>query len=146
MKKYSFLLLIIGIVVLVITQQKFVMPLVMDVAKSDTFLVQSKDDASQFAISSSLTEIAFKHCNSYIQSELGSDTKILFPKKPINTWSLGNYQYVVNAEINITRAASTNAETKKYACRITYKNGDNQDGVNEFDNWAIDGLSGIENT
>ena len=145
MKKYSFLLLALGLVALVVTQQKLIMPLVMDVVKSDTFLVQSNDNASQFSISSSLTDIAFKHCNEYIQTELGTDTAIQFPKKPINTWSLGNYQYVVNAEININ-GDKTDKVTKKYACRITYKNGDDQAGVNEVSNWAVDGLSGLDNT
>jgi hypothetical protein len=144
MKKSSFALLIVGTIVLFATQQKVVMPLVMDVIKSDAFLVQSKDNASQYPISNSLTEIAFKHCNNYIQTELGNNTDIHFPEKSINTWSLGNYQYVINAEINVKRE-NTTPETKKYACRITYKNGDNQEGVNDFANWSIDGLSGIEN-
>lgn len=144
MKKYSFLLFIIGLMVLIVSQQKLIMPLVMEVVKSDTFLVQSKDNASQFPISTSLTAIAFKHCNSYIQTELGTNTIILFPKKPINIWSLGNYQYVVNAEISINRDTAA-TEIKKYVCRITYKNGDDQKGINEFDNWSIDGLSGMKN-
>jgi hypothetical protein len=145
MKKYSFLLLVIGLTVLVITQQKVIMPLVMEVIKSDAFLVQSKDNASQFPISTELSDIAFKHCNSYIQTELGSNTTIHFPKKPIHAWTLGNYQYVVNAEISINNDTTT-AVTKKYVCRITYKNSDNQEGINQFDNWSIEGLSGIENT
>jgi hypothetical protein len=67
---------------------------------------------------------------------------VTFAEKPLNVWSLGNYQYVVNGEINI--AGSANAATKKYACRITYENGDDLEGAPDFDNWSIGGIDGID--
>ncbi|MSS75776.1 MAG: hypothetical protein EXR90_02500 [Methyloglobulus sp.] len=142
MKKFSILYLIIGIAVLVLLTQKVILPLVNDVIKSDAFLVDSKDQGSQFPISNPMTDLAFMHCNNYIKSELGSDTSITFSEKPANVWSLGNYQYVVKAELNMTNAA--NAATKKYACRITYDNSDDTSGSADFDNWSIIGIDGID--
>jgi len=42
------------------------------------------------------------HCNNYIKSELGSDVSVAFPEKPLNAWTLGNYQYLISAEVTIT--------------------------------------------
>lgn len=142
MKKYSLLFLILGIATLLLITQKVILPLVYEVVKSDAFLIQSKDQGSQLPISNSMTDLAFMHCNNYIKSELGEDVSLSFPEKPLNSWSLGNYEYVVNAEINITSAANT--ATKKYACRIAYENGDDLEGANDFDNWSIEGIDGID--
>lgn len=142
MKKYSFLFLIVGIGALILITQKLILPLVYDVAKSDAFLIDSKDQGSQMPLSNSMTDLAFMHCNNYIKSELGEDVSITFPEKPLNSWSLGNYEYVVNAEAAFTGASST--ASKKYACRIAYDNGDNLDGALDFANWSIEGIDGID--
>jgi len=144
MKKYSFLLLIIGLGVLVYVTDKIIIPLSLDVARSDLFLVGSKDKASPLPISTPLTDIAFMHCNNYIKSKLDPETSITFPKKPINAWSFGNHQYLVNAEITISTEKSS-TQAKKYACRITYNNGDTEEGTEDFNNWTIEGLSGLDN-
>lgn len=142
MKKYSILYLIIGIAILILLTQKVVLPLVNEVVKSDAFLVDSKDQGSQFPISNAMTDLAFMHCNNYIKSELGSDVSVTFSEKPLKAWSLGNYQYVINGELSLTNAA--NASTKKYACRITYDNGDDTAGSVDFDNWSIIGVDGLD--
>jgi hypothetical protein len=142
-KKHPAITLIIGLAALFLAQQKIVMPLIYDVIKSDLFLVDSNDKASQLPISTHLTEIAFTHCNKYIKSKLKPEVSVTFPDKPINAWSLGNYQYVINAEVTISTAPSKTS-TQKYACRIAYKNGDNQEGVSDFDNWTVDGVSGLD--
>lgn len=143
MKKYRILLLIAGLAALLLFQYKVVMPFIQKIAASDLFLVDSKDEASQLPISTPLSGIAFMHCNNYIKSELGPDVVITFPDKPLNAWTLGNYQYLISAEINITSNTS-NTGAKKYACRITYDNGDNAEGALDFDNWSIIGISGID--
>lgn len=83
------------------------------------------------------------HCNNYIKSELGSDVTVTFPEKPLNAWTLGNYQYLINAEVTVT-SDTANTSTKKYACRITYNNGDNEEGAPDFENWSIIGVSGLD--
>lgn len=142
MKKYSTALFLIALAVLLLTQQKLVMPLIYNVIKSDLFLVDSKDKPSQLPVSSHLTDIAFKFCNQYIASKLPSGNTAAFSQKPINSWSLGNYQYVINAEVNIT--ANNASNMKKYVCRIAYKNGDDQSGIENSDNWSINGIAGFD--
>jgi hypothetical protein len=144
MNKYRILLIIAGLVILILFQQKLIMPFVNKIIASDLFLVESKDEASQLPISTPLSGIAFMHCNNYIKSKLGPDVAIIFPEKPLNAWTLGNYQYLINAEVNITSDTS-NTGIKKYVCRITYNNGDNEEGALDFDNWSIIGVSGIDN-
>lgn len=143
LKKHPILVLIVGLIALILLQREVIMPLVNQVVKSDLFLVDSKDQGSMLAVSTPLTELAFMHCNKHIKSELDPDLTITFPDKPINAWSLGNYQYVVNAEIGIT-SETAGTTTRKYVCRITYKNGDDQTGIADFDNWSIYGLSGLD--
>ncbi len=143
MKKYSIIIFILGLSTLLLIQSKVVMPFVYKVIQSDIFLVDSKDQGGQAPISNQLTNIAYMHCNTYIKSKLGPDISISFPEKPINAWSLGNYQYVINAEIDISNP-TTNSATKKYVCRINYKNGDNEEGSLDYNNWSIDGLSGLD--
>lgn len=142
MKKYAFLILCAGLALLIFTQQKIIMPLVLDVVKSDFFLVENKDLANQLPVTTTLTNLAYTHCNHYIKTELGPNLTINFSEKPINVWTLGNYHYVVNAEINITNNTST--ITRKYACRIDYSNGDNEEGSLDFENWSIDGVDGLD--
>lgn len=139
MKKY--LLLLAGLGVLLAIMRFIIMPLVLEVVASDAFLVESKDEGSPLPISTPLTAIAFNHCNTYIKSELGNEVSVSFPEKPINAWGFGNYQYIIHAEFTIAGNAST---PKKYTCRITYQNGDDQTGISDFDNWSIDGLSGLD--
>jgi hypothetical protein len=142
MKKYRTLILIAGLAVLLLSQYKVIMPFIYKVVASDLFLVDSKDEASQLPISTRLSGIAFMHCNNYIKSELGSDVSVTFPEKPLNAWTLGNYQFLISAEITIT-SDSSNTSIKKYACRITYNNGDDEEGALDFANWSIIGLSGL---
>ena len=143
MKKYRGLIFILSFIALLLTQYKLVMPFVYKIIASDLFLVNSNDQASQLAISTPLTNIGFHYCNDYIKSELGTETTVNFPEKPTNAWTLGNYQYLISAEITITGADAV-ASTKKYACRITYNNGDDQAGINDFSNWSIIGVSGLK--
>ncbi len=141
MKKYSAILFLVGLTVLILTQQKVVMPFVYSVIKSDLFLVDSQDKASQIPITNHLTEIAFRHCKIHIAAKLPSDTEAVFADQPINSWSLGNYQYLINLEANVVSGEGKGVN--KYACRISYRKGDDQSGINEADNWLIDGVAGL---
>jgi preprotein translocase subunit SecG len=142
-KKHPIIVLIIGLIFLIMLQRELIMPLVNTVVKSDLFLVESNDQGDMLPVSTSLTAMAFLHCNAYIKSELDPDISIAFPEKPINAWSLGNHQYVINAEIGITTETS-GTSSKKYVCRIIYDKGDDESGIADFDNWSIYGLSGLD--
>jgi len=139
LKKYRIAILIVGLLTLSLSQQKFVMPIIYDIIKSDLFLVDSKDKGSDLPVSTPLSNIAFMHCNNYIKSKAEADTSISFPEKPLKAWDIGNYQYVINAEMNITNSSGTS--TKKYVCRITYNKGDNEEDVLNIENWSIIGIS-----
>jgi hypothetical protein len=141
LKKYRILLLIVGLLTLSLSQQKLFMPYVYDVIKSDLFLVDSEDKGSDLPVSTPLSNIAFMHCNNYLKSKAETDVTMNFAEKPLKAWSLGNYQYVINAEVSITDSAGTS--TKKYACRITYNKGDNEEDALNIDNWSIIGVTDL---
>ena len=119
------------------------MPLVYKVVSSDLFLKDSDDPGSEVAISNELTDLAFSHCNNYIKDELDDDYSVMFSSKPINAWSIGNYQYVINADIEIN-SNDEGIRLKRYVCRISYNKGSDQSGVMDPENWSVYGLSGID--
>lgn len=143
MKKNSIFALIAGIVILLLIQQKAIMPLAYKAAQSDLFLEDTDDQGSREAISNPMTEIAFKQCNEYIKDELGEKLTLSFTNAPINAWGLGNYEYLVNADISISDNNNP-AKTERYACRIQYdKSNEGNDTMNK-ENWSIIGVSGID--
>jgi hypothetical protein len=136
--KHPTLIFVVGLIVLFLTQQKVIMPLVYQVIQSDAFLVDSKDVGSQSPISNTLTDIAFTHCNQHIKNKLDKAKNPIFSSKPINAWSLGNYQYVINGEFSVAD------KIQKYVCRITYQDGDDQANIGNFDSWSLIGLTGLD--
>lgn len=140
LKKYRIILLIVGLLLLSLSQYKFLMPFIYDVIKSDLFLVDTKDMGSDLPVSTPLSNIAFTHCNNYIKSKSAPDETITFAEKPLKAWDMGNYQYLINAEINSTSAASGSV-TKQYTCRITYEKADNEEDALNIENWSIIGVA-----
>lgn len=142
MNKKKIILFAVCLAGLLALQIKVFMPWMYDIAASDLFLVESKDDANPMAISNDMTAIAFSHCNNYINSKIGSENSVSFANQPLNAWSIGNYEYIINAEVDIASkdAAST---IHHYVCRIQYENGDDLSGANDIDNWSIEGITGI---
>lgn len=138
------LVLLAAVIGLVVFQREVLIPMAKDVAtKTDLFLIDSKDPASMISQSNDMTQFAFQHCNTHLKNELEKDKSIIvtLPEKPLNAWSLGNYEYVVSAEADVS-----NDKTKKhkYLCRITYKNSDDISGAANFENWSLDGLTNPE--
>lgn len=141
-KKHRILAILLALSALLLTQYKAVMPFVYYVVSSDLFLVDSNDKASQLPISNDMTNLAFTICNDNIRAKIGNN-QITFPPKPSNSWSFGNYQYLISSEYTITDQSTNQLTTKKYTCRITYKNGDDLSGSNNPENWSLDGIDGI---
>ena len=137
-KNFNVLYALIGLVVLFVLNKYIILPLVYDVIKSDAFLVENKDQESQYPISSEMTDLGYLHCNNYIKSQLDGDSALVFSSKPIRAWTLGNYHYLINGEVKMK------GTSQKYVCRINYNNGDKQEGAQDFDNWSIEGIDGIE--
>jgi hypothetical protein len=142
-KKNSIFLLVVGIGLLLLFQQKAIMPLVYKVIQSDLFLKDTEDQGSRESISNAMTDAAFNQCNEYIKDELGEKYLLSFSNSPINTWGLGNYEYLINADISISDKNNA-AKTERYVCRIQLdKSGENTDTLNK-ENWSILGVTGIE--
>jgi hypothetical protein len=140
--RYKIVLFVISLILLLAFQAKLVMPWVYKVVASDLFLEQNDDPGSQTPVSTEMTRLAFTQCNTYIAKDLGSNFLVVFPKEPINSWAVGNYEYMINADITVTPTGSTPV-TKRYACNIKYKNKADKEGVTNADNWSVDGLSGL---
>ena len=129
--------------VLLALQIKFIQPLLFKVAASDLFLVESKDEANAMAISNDMTALAYGHCNNYIKNEIGEEKSVSFTGQATNAWSLGNYEYIVNADVEISGKDAPGA-IQHYVCRIQYSEGDDTSGASNFENWNVVGLTGIE--
>jgi hypothetical protein len=142
--KYKIVLFIICLVALLAFQAKVVIPYVYDIAASDFFLEDSGDEMNRSSSSNPMTSSAFNQCNNYIATEILSDATINFPEKPINAFSLGNFRYVINADIDIQPTDSASF-TRRYVCRIQYSNDEDSSGTADPENWSVDGLSGLDN-
>ena len=141
--KNKVVLFVIGLVALLAFQYKAVMPFLYEIAASDLFLVDSDDKLNRVSSNTAMTDNAFMQCNSYIANELFPEHSFTFPDQPRNAFSLGNYEYLINVDIEILPADAASF-TKRYACRIKYDNEENTAGVSDISNWSIKGLSGLD--
>lgn len=143
MNKKTILLFAACLAGLLAIQIKFFLPIIYDIAASDLFLVDSKDDASPLPITNDMTSIAFTHCNKYITDKLGTETSVTFAHQPVNAWSLGNYEYIVNADAELLSKETPNTSVHHYVCRIQYENSDDTSGAADSNNWSVKGIEGI---
>ena len=141
--KNKVFLFVVGLIALLAFQYKVVMPILYDIAASDFFLVDSDDKLDRVSTNTLMTDNAFSQCNSYIANDLFPEHSFTFPEQPLNAFSLGNYEYLINAYIEILPADAA-AFTKRYACRIKYENEDDTTGLADISNWSIKGLSGLD--
>lgn len=140
MNKRKFFMLAIGIIALLVFQAKVIMPAVHDVAASGLFLKGSKSEPNRMSSDTIMIDNAFNQCNTHISTNILPDTSISFTKKPIGAFSLGNYEFVINAEAEIT-PPNEPTYTKKYVCKIQYLSEDNASDMANSDNWSVSGLS-----
>lgn len=140
--KFKPLIFIVGLVALILFQNKAIMPLVQEIAASGLFLEDTGDEGSRVATSTNMTNFAFIQCNKEIRDEIDSETNIIFPSEPLQSWPIGNYKYIINAEIELN-SEDGSSFFKKYACSIQYDEGSDLEGVMDSDNWTVNGISGI---
>ncbi|MFI3135149.1 MAG: hypothetical protein QX197_00050 [Methylococcaceae bacterium] len=140
--KYKYPLLIGGLIVLGLIQYKGFIPLAYKAAQSDLFLIKNDDQGSLEATTNEHTDIAFKQCNAYIREELDQKLNVTFSDAPINSWGLGNYEYLINADVSISDGTNP-PKTQRYACRIQYDKGSDASDLANKDSWSILGISGI---
>lgn len=143
MSKKKILLFAVCLIALLALQFKYILPLMYEVAGSDLFLVESKDSASSLPVKNDMTMLAFAHCNTHIKEDLGEDRSAVFPAQPTNVWSLGNYEYIVNADVEITPKDAPGA-LHHYVCRIQYSKGDDVSSAGNIEDWDFEGVNGLE--
>lgn len=131
------------LIVLLLIQAKVVIPFLTDIAASDLFLEETGDDANPISSVNEMTTAAYKQCNTYIASEMFPDAQTTPGLEPINAFGLGSFQYVINAEMEISSPGKTTA-LRKYVCRISYDNGKDLSELGNPDAWSIDGISGLD--
>ena len=140
MKLHKLLLFLAAFVGLILFTHRVVLPLVLDVVKSDLMLTDSEDLNNPYETSTPMTDLAHMQCTQYIAEELGSDKQIEFSNKPLHAWSLGEYTYVINSQIEYIND-NEQPITEKYACRIQYS--EDEGGPSNYENWSVYGVSGI---
>ena len=141
----KFIFFIICLAGLFAFQAKVIMPVIYDIAASDFFLEDSGDEKNRMTTSNLLTNSAFDQCNKHIENEFSPKNTITFPDQPLNAFSLGNFQYVINADIEILPTDGNGIPfTRKYVCRINYLEKNDQSGISNSENWSVDGLSGLD--
>jgi hypothetical protein len=138
------IILIIAIITLLVVQAKVLMPFVHDIVASDLFLEDSGSEKNRISTNTAMTDRAFEQCNIYIANEILPDHNITFAEKPIGAFALGNYEYIINSELEILPANDA-AYAQKYACKIKYLNKDDTNGISNPENWSISGVSGLSN-
>lgn len=138
-KNLRWLGLIVALIVLYTILNKVIIPFTFDVAKSDLYLDGSEDNGSQFAVSTAMSDLAYKHCNTFIKNELDEDAAPRFASQPIKAWDIGSYTFIVNGEIELQNKDGV-SNPKKYVCRIKFEDGDQ----NDFDNWSVYGVTGLD--
>lgn len=139
----NLIILVVAFIALILFQREFVMPLVYDVVKSDAFLTDTEDTFDMYSTETTMTEFAHMQCNRYISDEFGEDVIFEFAEKPTNAWALGGYNYLINSELLFTDTAGEQL-AKKYVCRIKYNKGSDDEGIAEFENWSVNGISGLD--
>ncbi len=139
----KFILFVICLVGLFAFQSKVIMPVIYDIAASDFFLEDSGDEKNRMSTSNLLTNSAFDQCNKYIENKLSPDNSITFPDQPLNAFSLGNFQYIINADIEILPPQEA-PFSRRYVCRIKFLQEDDNTATSNSENWSVDGLSGLD--
>ena len=138
MKKNLFIFIIL-LVALLAFQAKVIMPIIYDVIASDFFLEDSDDEKNRLSSNNLLTDAAHKQCNLAAEEELSIEGSVNFSERPLNAFSLGNYKYVINADIEILPNDGPTF-IKRYVCRIKYLEGNDNSGFSNSENWSIEGL------
>ena len=136
----KFIFIIAALTFLVIFTRDGIMPYVYDFVSSDAMLVDSDDLGDQQALEndSNLTRAAHAHCNILIQEKYGSNYTFSMPQQALNIWDLGDHDYVVNGEAQVSDDDVSIAQ--KYVCRIKFDDGD----PNDIDNWSLYDISGLD--
>ncbi len=118
--KYSVLYLVLFIAALYMLQEKLIMPLVMDVVKSEAFFekpVEENEPLGKLDAKTERTGFALAHCRDAVKKEGGLPDTVQFLDDNYETWALGNRQYLVRSSIRLVDPEKGQID-KLYACTV----------------------------
>lgn len=118
---------VIGIILL----QFQIVPFVLEVMNSPSITGHPEQGGQATAISNTLTEKAYSHCNDHIRKIQPIAGTPVFGPEPTKAWDIGFGRYIVMGQVDFL---SENGNTRRsYVCRI-------QTGENDSSRWELSGL------
>jgi len=134
-KPVSVVGLILFIVLLYVTLQKGITPLVMKVVSSDLFFEKDEEQEELGKISSDRGIQAFAHCKNILVAEKHVPEGSQFMDKDYEAWALGGRTYLIRSHVSVT-TPENGTQDRKYACKIKYLGGD----INDAKSWDALGV------
>lgn len=133
--KYSLFFLLIFIVSLYVTLNKFVVPFIINATDSSLFIEQVQEEEQLGKVSNERTQAALGQCKLAMKNDGMLPENGSFVDDGYEAWALGNGSYVVRSIVDVTEPGK--GQVRKYfACKIQYRQGD----ISDINNWAIMGI------
>ncbi|MGI9212429.1 MAG: hypothetical protein ACR2HF_08125 [Methylococcaceae bacterium] len=133
--RYSLLFLIVFIVLLYVTLNKFVVPFIISATDSSLFVEQTQEEEQLGKVSNERTQAALGQCKLAMKNDGVLPEHGDFVDDGYEAWALGNGSYVIRSSVSV--AEPNKGQVRKYfACKIQYRQGDPSD----VKNWSIMGI------
>jgi hypothetical protein len=136
--KYSVIFLVLFIALLYFLQEKAIVPLVMQVVKSDAFFekpVEEDEPLGKIQTKTQRTGFALMHCKDAVKEEGDLPDNVEFLDEKYEAWALGNRHYIIRSSVRIIDPEKGQME-KAYACKIRMTGDDEADSKN----WEVQGV------
>ncbi len=127
--------LILLIILLYVSLQKGIMPLVMKVVESNFFFEEEEEKEELGKISNARGIQAFAQCKSVMVAEKHVPETAQFIDKDYEAWALGGRTYLIRSHV-IIGSPEKGTEDRKYACKIKYNGGE----ANDAKSWETLGV------
>lgn len=118
--KFSIIYLLLFIGAIYLIQEKAIMPLVMDVLKSDLFFektIEENEPLGKLEVRTERTAYALSNCRDAVKKEGDLDDNAVFLDHNYEAWALGNRQYLIRSSVRLADPEQGQVE-KLYACTI----------------------------
>jgi len=134
-KPVSIIGLILFIVLLYVSLQKGIMPMVMKVVESNFFFEEEEEKEELGKISNVRGEQAFAQCKNVMVADKHVPENAQFIDKDYEAWALGGRTYLIRSHVNVS-SPDKGATDRKYACKIRFNGGE----MNDAKSWDILGV------
>ncbi len=133
--KYSLFFLLIFIVVLYVTLNKFIVPFIINATDSSLFVEQVQEEEQLGKVSNDRTHAALGQCKVAMKNDGLLPEQGNFVDDGYEAWALGNGSYIIRSSVAVS-APGEGQGRKYFACKIQYKQGD----ISDINNWSIMGI------